>query len=115
MLLTYKKADNTESKIRLKPLSHLPPITMGRDKAASIVLDDTECSRVHCAIRYWDDCFVIRDMNSSNGTFLNGKKIDVAKLSPGDIVKIGNTELTASAEAHADATVMVKAPPAAKP
>ena len=114
MLLTYRKVDKTEARIRLKPLSHLPPVTMGRDKVSSIVLDDTECSRIHCAIRYWDDCFVIRDMNSSNGTFLNGKKIDVAKLSPGDVVKIGNTELTASAEAHADATVVLKPHPEAK-
>ena len=115
MLLTYKKADKTECKIRLKPLGHLPPITLGRDKAASIVLDDTECSRVHSAIRYWDDCFIIRDMSSSNGTFVNGKKIEVAKLNPGDIVKIGNTELTTSAEAHTDVTVMFKPQPPATP
>ena len=114
MLLTYKKADQTEAKIRLKPLSHLPPITMGRDKAASVVIDDTECSRIHCAIRYWDDCFVIRDMNSRNGTLINGKRIDVAKLSPGDVIKIGNTELAASAEAHADSTVVARAAPTTK-
>ncbi len=114
MLLSYKKADQTEARIRLKPMSHLPPITLGRDKAASVVIDDTECSRVHCAIRYWDDCFVIRDMNSSNGTLVNGKKIDVAKLSPGDIVRIGNTELTAAAEDHADSTVVTRPAPVAK-
>lgn len=98
MLLTYKRSDGSEARIRLKTISHAAPITIGRDKTASIVLDDPECSRIHTAIRYWDDIFVIRDTGSSNGTLLNGKKIEVAQLCPGDTIKIGNTELQASAE-----------------
>lgn len=111
-MLVYRKPDNTEVKIRIKPVSHLPPTTIGRDKSAGIVLDDTECSRIHAAIRYWDDIFVIRDMNSSNGTFVNGKKIDIARISPGDVIKIGNTEIKAMAESSSsDATVVIKKHP----
>jgi len=109
MLLTYKRSDGSEARIRLKTISHAAPITIGRDKSASIVLDDAECSRIHMAIRYWDDIFVLRDMNSSNGTFLNGKKIEVAQLNPGDVIKIGNTELTVSAEqASSDVTARLQ-------
>ena len=97
MLLNYKKPDGSSTTVRLKELPHAPPVTIGRGKDATVVVDDEKCSRIHCAIRYWDDIFVIRDMNSSNGTYLNGETIDVAKLNPGDVVKIGDTELRASA------------------
>jgi len=91
MMLVCKQPDGKETKIRLKPLSHAPAVTIGRGKEATICLEDPKCSRVHCAIRYWDDIFVIRDMGSSNGTLVNGTKIEVAKLSPGDKVEIGGT------------------------
>ena len=109
MLLLYKKSDGSDARVRLKPISHTPPITIGRGNNADIVLEDPECSRVHTAIRYWDDIFVIRDMGSSNGTMVNGKKIEVAQLNPGDVVKIGNTEITAVAEqAASDVTARLQ-------
>ena len=79
---------------------------MGRGKEAKISLDDARCSRIHCSILFWDDIFVIRDMGSSNGTFLNGDKIDVARLNPNDTIKIGDTEISVAAEASSiDATM----------
>ena len=109
MLLKYKKPDGTEARLRLKTISHAAPITIGRDKVADIVLDDPEISRVNTAIRYWDDIFIIRDMASSNGTTLNGEKVEVAKLSPGDVIKIGKTEIKVSAEmSRSDVTAVIK-------
>ncbi len=109
MLLQYKKPDGTEAKVRLKTISHSPPVTIGRDKNAHIVLDDPQSSRINTAIRYWDDIFIVRDMESSNGTFLNGEKIDVAKLSPGDIIRIGGTEIAVVAELNrSDVTAVIK-------
>ena len=99
MLLSYQKADGTSAKIRLKAIAHSPEVTIGRGKEAKIVLDDSLCSRIHCSILFWNDLFVIRDVNSSNGTLLNGNKIEVAKLSPGDVIKIGGTEITVIPEA----------------
>ena len=111
MLLKYDRSDGSEARVRLKTISYGKPITIGRDKEASIVLDNPECSRIHTAIRYWDDIFVVRDMGSSNGTHLNGKKIEVAKLSPGDTIKIGNTELKAEAELdRSDVTTRLQTP-----
>ena len=112
MLLVYTKKSGTTARIRLKTISRATPITIGRDKSADITLDDPECSRIHTAIRYWDDIFVVRDMGSSNGTLVNGKKIDVAQLNPGDIIKIGDTELTATAEqAGSDVTTRLQYAP----
>ncbi len=99
MLLTGQKQDGSVLTVRLKTMAVAKPATIGRGDEADITIDDPRSSRIHAAIRYWDDIFVIRDMNSSNGTFMNGAQIDVAKLNPGDVIKIGDTELTASAEA----------------
>jgi pSer/pThr/pTyr-binding forkhead associated (FHA) protein len=109
MLVTYHKKDGSPVKIRIKELSHVPPVTFGRDKEATVHVDDPQCSRVHAAIRFWDDMFVMRDMNSQNGTYLNGAKIVVAKVGPGDVVKIGETELQLSSEgSQSDVTMMHK-------
>lgn len=112
MILSYVKSDGTEAKVRLKPISHAPPVTLGRDKSADVVIDDPKCSRIHAAIRYWDDIYVIRDMGSSNGTYLNGQKIEVAKLAPGDVIKIGNVEIRAESEfSRTDVTQVLRNKP----
>ena len=98
MLLTYKKADSSPMTVRLKTISQAKPVTIGRSKDANVTLDDPKCSRIHTAIRYWDDIFIVRDMGSRNGTFVNDEKIEVAKLNPGDILKVGDTELKVLAE-----------------
>ena len=107
MLLQCKSANGTVKTMRLKEMTSAPPITIGRGNEATICLDDNRCSRLHCAIRYWDDIFVIRDYHSSNGTLVNGQKIEVSKLSPGDIVKIGDTEIKCSSEGTKGEATMI--------
>jgi len=99
MLLSYTKADGHAVKMRLKAVPHSPTVTLGRGKEATITIEDGHCSRIHCAIMFWDDIFVIRDKGSSNGTLVNGAKIEVSKLKSGDVIKIGDTEITATSEA----------------
>ena len=98
MLLQGKRPDGSDLTVRLKSIGVAKPVTLGRGDDADVTLDDAGASRIHAAIRYWDDIFVIRDMNSRNGTLLNGNQIDVAKLNPGDVIRIGDTELTAFSE-----------------
>ena len=109
MMMSYKSKDGTAKKVRLKTISHVKPITIGRSKDADVTLDDTNSSRIHAAIRYWDDIFIIRDMGSSNGTLLNGKKIEVSKLSPGDVVKVGATEFSFAQEKDSASDVTMQA------
>jgi len=111
MLLSYEKTDGTLMQVRLKELPTYDPVSIGRGKDADVILDDPKSSRVNTKILYWDGIFVIRDMNSSNGTYLNEKRVDgVAKLVPGDVIRIGSTEIqTHSESTSADVTMRLDA------
>ncbi len=62
----------------------------GREKA-DIIITDAEVSATHCQIQNIDDRYHIFDMNSSNGTYLNGERIVKAKLNEGDVIEVGKT------------------------
>ena len=67
---------------------------LGRSTTASVRLADREVSRKHSQIDREGDDYVLRDLGSSNGTFLNGKRIlGAAKLSDGDEVLIGTSKM----------------------
>ena len=69
------------------------PISIGRHSENKLVLTDTLASRFHCVIERAPDGYLLRDLGASNGTLVNGKKVKSALLQPGDVVKVGNTEL----------------------
>ena len=67
-------------------------ITIGRGKDCDIILNDKKASRVNTTIHRVGMKFVLKDLDSSNGTFLNGKKITEQELSGDDRIKIGDVE-----------------------
>jgi signal transduction histidine kinase/pSer/pThr/pTyr-binding forkhead associated (FHA) protein len=67
--------------------------TIGRDSANGIRLNDHEASRRHAELHGEDGDFEVVDLQSSNGTWVNGQKIDRATLRTGDRVQIGRTLL----------------------
>jgi pSer/pThr/pTyr-binding forkhead associated (FHA) protein len=70
-------------------------IFIGRDpKKCQIVLDDPEVSTVHAVLRKTNIDVTLEDLNSSNGTILNGERINKAHLSTGDEFVIGSTSFT---------------------
>ena len=69
------------------------PLTIGRAQEADVVLKGDDVSRLHCAIRKWDDDYIIKNLKSENGTFVNGAAIDVARLEPGDKITVGSFSL----------------------
>lgn len=71
-------------------------ITIGRKQENSICIDfDKSVSSKHCEIAFKSNQFKIYDLNSANGTIVNGKKIYYdAVIKTGDILKIGRTEFT---------------------
>jgi predicted component of type VI protein secretion system len=87
--------------------------TIGRE-GCDVNLMDPEVSRNHAAIRDQGGSLAIEDLNSTNGTFVNGKRIEaVTVLRDGDTVRLGNTVWSIrSAAPPADAT-SVGQPPAA--
>ena len=68
--------------------------TLGRATGADFILDAALLSRVHCRFTVTPDGGLeIRDLDSTNGTFVNGAKIDVARLASGDRLVVGRVEL----------------------
>ena len=71
---------------------------LGRDDAADIILDDPGISRRHSELRVTTDgphvVTTIRDLGSTNGTFVNGERITSEHLDDGDRVTVGRTSIT---------------------
>jgi len=69
-------------------------VTVGAMEDNDIVLDeDDTVSRYHCRVIQEDDAYVIKDVGSTNGTFVNNVRIREAYLSPGCLVRFGNTDM----------------------
>src|SRR6186997_1355398 len=66
---------------------------IGRDASNPIQLRDHEASRRHAELRLEEGEFEVVDLQSSNGTWINGKKVERATLRTGDRVQIGRTLL----------------------
>lgn len=66
-------------------------MTVGRDPANDIVLRDAKVSRRHAEIVFERGFFVIHDLGSTNGSFVNGKRIKVAPLTDDVDIRFGNS------------------------
>jgi two-component system, NtrC family, response regulator HydG len=64
---------------------------IGRGMQCQIQLQDPQSSRIHATVYFDDDCWWIRDTESSNGTYVNGQRINHAQLSFGNEFRIGST------------------------
>ena len=73
--------------------------TIGRATGADFIVDAALVSRVHCRVTALDDGDLeIRDLESTNGTYVNGERIEIARLAPGDRLQVGRVELVAMKE-----------------
>jgi pSer/pThr/pTyr-binding forkhead associated (FHA) protein len=68
--------------------------TIGRAARADFVLDRALVSRLHCRLTAADDTLQVEDLSSTNGTFVNGKRVDRAQVARGDRLRVGRVELT---------------------
>jgi signal transduction histidine kinase len=68
-------------------------MSIGREAGNFVQLDDNEVSRRHAEIRRVGEGFVVGDLKSSNGTFLNDARVERAELANGDRIRIGRTIL----------------------
>ncbi len=74
------------------------PITIGRDPDNDLVLDDRRVSRRHAEIRLRLGRYTLYDLQSTNGTFVNGRRVAEIALSDGDRLTIGGTEVVVAQE-----------------
>ena len=70
------------------------PVTVGRNFTNLLVVEDDQASRFHCVVEKIPEGFRVRDLDSRNGTRVNGKPVKSAVLKPGDAIQIGKTTLT---------------------
>jgi DNA-binding NtrC family response regulator len=65
-------------------------ISIGRDDGAVIKLDRAGVSRKHAELYRQGPLYVIRDLGSTNGTWLGGRRIEHAPISPGSVLRVGD-------------------------
>jgi hypothetical protein len=70
-----------------------PSVVLGRSREADIRVGDVNASRRHAEVRQEDSSYWIVDLGSTNGVEVNGKRVDRARLSDGDRITIGTTEV----------------------
>ncbi|MDE2591758.1 MAG: FHA domain-containing protein [Actinomycetales bacterium] len=68
--------------------------TVGRHPNADIFLDDVTVSRRHAEFVRKDKAFLVRDLGSLNGTYRDGRSVEVVQLNDGDEVQIGKFRMT---------------------
>ncbi len=68
-------------------------INIGRRLDNHIVIDDPRVSRAHAQLRIVKGRFVLFDLNSSGGTFVNGQRTDQSVLYPGDVISLAGVSL----------------------
>ena len=88
-LLVVKRGPNAGSRFLLDA----DVTTAGRHPESDIFLDDVTVSRRHAEFVREDGGFVVRDVGSLNGSYLNRERIDAARLAGGDEVQIGKYRL----------------------
>ncbi len=70
-----------------------PNMTLGREVGRDIVVQgDTTVSRTHARLGNENGVFMVYDNNSANGTFVNGVRVQMQALAPGDVVQFGNSK-----------------------
>ena len=76
------------------------PKTIGRATGADFIVDAALVSRVHCRLTALAGGELeVKDLESTNGTFVNGARVDTARLAPGDKLQVGRVEMVAMKEA----------------
>jgi len=99
-VMKLSSKENANEKIKLEAYLLLPNqdtfplsgtiIHIGRKKDNQLIIDNPSVSRNHAQIRFINGNFVIFDLNSTSGTFVNGIQIHQALLRAGDVISIAN-------------------------
>jgi pSer/pThr/pTyr-binding forkhead associated (FHA) protein len=74
--------------------------TVGRSSGAEFFVDAALVSRLHCQLTAGRDFLEVKDLESTNGTFVNGKRVQTAVLRDGDTLSVGRIDLVVTRKAN---------------
>lgn len=77
-------------------------VRIGRSPECEVVIDNLGVSRVHCEVVQKPGYFQLRDLESGNGTFVNGNRVDAYNLNQGDVVSLGKFTIRFEADGLPD-------------
>lgn len=66
--------------------------TLGRSSVCNVRVESTTASKMHAHVRRSVDQLVVQDLGSSNGTFVNGQRVNITELHDGDLLSLGGVE-----------------------
>jgi pSer/pThr/pTyr-binding forkhead associated (FHA) protein len=69
---------------------HNPLTLVGRYRACEVCLDSSRVSRRHCCLAFGIGEVLVRDLSSTNGTWINGRRVEVGRLQHGDLLGIAH-------------------------
>ncbi|MCC7416548.1 MAG: FHA domain-containing protein [Acidobacteria bacterium] len=73
--------------------------TVGRAPRADFIVDAALVSRLHCRLTATDDSLEVEDLKSTNGTFVNDRRVQRATLANGDLLRVGRFALKVEQQA----------------
>lgn len=85
------------------------PVTLGREEGNALRLNDERVSRYHAKVQTEDGDIILTDLDSTNGTRVNGSAVQIRRLRAGDQISIGRTMLLFGTMEEIEARRMTKA------
>jgi pSer/pThr/pTyr-binding forkhead associated (FHA) protein len=79
------------------------PVTIGREEGNALRLNDERVSRYHAKVQHDNGEIILTDLESTNGTRVNGNVVQIRRLRPGDIISIGRSLLRFGTEQEINA------------
>ncbi len=85
------------------------PVTLGREEGNALRLNDERVSRYHAKVQTEDGDIILTDLDSTNGTRVNGSTVQIRRLRAGDQISIGRTMLLFGTMEEIESRKLVKA------
>src|SRR3954470_11868641 len=87
------------------------PVTIGREEGNVLRLNDERVSRFHAKIQFDNGEIIITDLESTNGTRVNGNVVQIRRLRPGDRIGVGRSLLLFGSEEEINARKVLSSAP----
>src|SRR5437667_6592496 len=91
MMVTFQVLDGVDRGKVFRNL--MPPVTIGREEGNILRLNDERVSRFHAKVQQDNSDIILTDLESTNGTRVNGNVVQIRRLRPGDRIHLGRSLL----------------------